>query len=242
MIWLFAASGAAAALRLVLGVRPVRVTGSTAELSAAGWPPQRLRAASMMSSTFAVILVLASVTLLAGYRSGVLAALTVGFWAPAVMPLLLSTLVISGYRVRRDAALLEWLRRIRLYTAAGRPINDAAVEAAELVEAPAFAPAASSINLALASGSDPLSAVSQHFAGSEAETLIGTLAAAERGGAAAAGLVDRLVSGAVKALEDARRVRIEALGRAVAGTCTVASIVAGAVVVLALLAGIDLGV
>ncbi len=242
MIWLLAAAGSAAALRLVLKGKPARVTGSTAELAAAGWSPRRLRAVSAVTAAFVAILVLIVATVIAGYRSGVLAALAVGFWTPVGAPLLLRHSVLSGYRVRRDAALMEWLRRIRLYTAAGRPINDAAVEAAELVEAPAFAPVATSINLALASGSDPLSAAAEHFAGSEAETLIGTLAAAERSGAAATGLVDRLILGAVDALEDARRVRIEALGRSVAGTCTISTVVASAVVVLALLAGVDIGV
>jgi len=242
VIWLFALSGAGAAIRLVFDAEPGRVTGRTAELAAAGWAPQRLRRASTTATVLVMILALAAGTLLYGYRSGVLIALTVGFWTPLLAPLLLRALVLSGYRVRRDAALLEWLRRIRLYTAAGHPINDAAVEAAELVESPAFAPAATSINLALASGNDPLSAAAHHFAGSEAETLIGTLAAAERGGAAASSLVDRLISGAVNALEDTRRTRIEALGRAVAGTCTIATIVASAVVVLALLASVDIGI
>ena len=164
------------------------------------------------------------------------------WWVPAAAAPLLRGVVLSGFRARRDAALLEWLRRIRLYVAAGRPISDAAVEAAERVEAPAFAPAATSINLALASGRDPLGAALAHFAGSAAETLVGTLAAAERGGAAATGLIDRLISQAVTALEDQRRIRIEALGRSVAGTGTLVAVTASAVVVIALLASIQIGV
>ena len=126
--------------------------------------------------------------------------------------------------------------------AAGRPINDAAVEAAERVEESAFAPAATSISLALAAGRDPLTAASEHFSGSPAETLVGTLAAAERGGAAAASLIDRLIAQAVQALEEDRRVRIEALGRSVAGTVTLAALAASAVVVIALLASVQIGV
>ena len=85
-----------------------------------------------------------------------------------VAPVVLRGAILAGYRARRDGALLEWLRRIRLYCAAGRPINDAALAAAERVESPAFAPAATSINLALAAGRDPLSAAAPHFAGSAA--------------------------------------------------------------------------
>lgn len=240
MIWLAAVSGAGAAVRLVLTAAPRQV--NTVELAAAGWPPHRLRAASVVATGLAAVVIVVVGTILAGFGAGALAALAVSVWVPAAASPLLRGLVLSGYRARRDAALLEWLRRIRLYAAAGRPINDAAVEAAERVEAPAFAPAATSINLALASGVDPLSAASAHFAGSPAETLVGTLAAAERGGAAAAGLIDRLIAQAVSALEDHRRIRIEALGRSVAGTGTLTAITASAVVVIALLASVDIGV
>lgn len=240
MIWLAAVSGAGAALRLVLCDAPRRA--NTVELAAAGWPPHRLRVASVVATVLAAGVIAVAGAILVGFRAGALAAVAVSVWVPATASPLLRGTVLSGYRARRDAALLEWLRRIRLYAAAGRPINDAAVEAAERVEAPAFAPAATSINLALASGVDPLSAASAHFAGSPAETLVGTLAAAERGGAAASGLIDRLIAQAVSALEDQRRVRIEALGRSVAGTGTLAAITASAVVVIALLASVDIGV
>lgn len=240
MIWLAVVSGAGAALRLVLTAAPQEA--NTVELAAAGWPPNRLRGASAAATSLVAATVLAAGTLLAGYRAAALAAVGLSLWVPVAAAPLLRATVLSGYRTRRDAALLEWLRRIRLYVAAGRPINDAAVEAAERVEAPAFAPAATSINLALASGVDPLSAASTHFAGSPAETLVGTLAAAERGGAAATGLIDRLIAQAVHALEDDRRIRIEALGRSVAGTGTLAAITASAVVVIALLSSIQIGV
>ena len=109
------------------------------------------------------------------------------------------------------------------------------------MEAPAFAPAATAINLALAAGRDPLTAAVSHFAGSPAETLVATLAAADRGGAGATDLIDRLISQAVATLEDDRRVRIEALGRAMGGTATLAAVTASAVVVLALLASTRIG-
>ena len=240
MIWVTAISGAGAALRLVLTSAPRRA--NTVELAAAGWPPARLRVASVVATALITAVAVAAGTLVAGFRTGALAAVAVSMWVPVATAPLLRGIVLSGYRARRDAALLEWLRRIRLFTAAGRPINDAAVEAAERVEAPAFAPAATSINLALASGQDPLSAASAYFAGSPAETLVGTLAAAERGGAAATSLIDRLIAQAVQALEDQRRVRIEALGRSVAGTGTLIAVTASVVVVMALLASIQIGV
>ena len=240
MIWITTLSGAAAALRLVLAA-PSRET-NTVELAAAGWPPARLRIASVAATSLSAGTVVTAGTILASFRTGALAAMAVSLWVPAAAPPMLRGMVLSGFRARRDAALLEWLRRIRLYVAAGRPINDAAVEAAERVEAPAFAPAATSISLALASGRDPLGAASAHFGGSVAETLVGTLVAAERGGAGAAGLIDRLIAQAVQALEDNRRVRIEALGRSVAGTGTLAAITASAVVVIALLASTQIGV
>ena len=239
MIWLTVASGTAAALRLVLTAAPR--PPSTVELAAVGWPPTRLRAMTVAATAAVSGLVLIAGTAGASVRAGTLAALAAALWAPVTAAPLLRGLVLAGYRSQRDAALLEWLRRTRLYCAAGRPINDAAVAAAERVEAPAFAPAASTINLALAAGRDPLTAAAAHFAGSSAETLVATLAAADRGGAAATDLIDRLITQAVKALEDDRRVRIEALGRAVSGTATLSAVAASAVIVLALLASTRIG-
>ena len=239
MIWLAAASGTGAALRLVFTAVPEPT--NTVELTAAGWPPTKLRTASIVATVGVVGLIVVAGTVAVAFRAGALAAVAVALWVPVGTARLLRGAVLAGFRVRRDAALLEWLRRIRLYVAAGHPINDAAVEAAERVEAAAFAPAATSISLALASGSDPLTAASAHFAGSTAETLVGTLAAAERGGAAASGLIDRLIAQAVQALEDQRRVRIEALGRVTSNTATLAAVTASAVVVVALLAATSTG-
>ena len=239
MMWLAVLSGTAAGLRLVLTDPPRRA--NTVELAAAGWAPTRLRAAAAAATAVVAAVVLAVVAALAGLRPAALAAVAAAWWAPVVTPPLLRGAILAGYRVRRDSALLEWLRRIRLYCAAGRPINDAALAAAERVESPAFAPAATSINLALAAGRDPLSAAAPHFAGSAAETLVATLAAAERGGAAATDLIDRLVSQAVQALEDSRRVRIENLSRSTTTTATLAAVTASGVVVAALLAATQIG-
>ena len=239
MIWLTVVSGTAAALRLVLTGAPQPT--ATVELTAVGWPPTRLRVATASVAVAVTGLVFVSGAAMAGVQAGALAAVAAALWAPVATAALLRGLVLAGFRSQRDGALLEWLRRTRLYCAAGRPINDAAVAAAERVKTPAFAPAATTINLALAAGRDPLTAAVGHFAGSTAETLVATLAAADRGGAGATDLIDRLIAQAVKALEDDRRVRIEALGRAVTGTATLSAVTASAVVVLALLASTRIG-
>ena len=233
-MWLTAVAGAAAALRLVLTDAPR--PANTVELAAAGWSPRTLRASTGVLAAAAACVTFAAAAAAAGPRSGALAAVAVALWAPVACSPLVRSLVLAGSRARRDAALLEWLRRVRLYAAAGRPINDAALEAAERVQSRAFATVSASINLALAGGREPLAAAASHFAGSAAETLVGTLAEAERSGAAAADLIDRLVAQAVAALEDQRRVRYEALGRSVATTLTLASLIATGVVVTAMLA------
>lgn len=239
MMWLTVVSGTAAALRLALTSAPGPV--HTVELAAAGWSPATLRRATAVLTAVLGVAAGAGGAAFTSASGGGFAAVAVSVWVPVFGPPLLRGAVLSPYRVRRDAALLEWLRRIRLYVAAGRPINDAAVEAAERVETDAFAPAAASINLALSSGSDPLSAAAPHFAGSSAETLVATLAEAEKGGAAAADLIDRLVTQAVNALEDGRRVRIEGVGRSIPTAATLISVVGSVVVVVALLAGVQLG-
>lgn len=240
MIWLAALSGAAAAVRLTLTAAP-RPT-NTVELAAAGWTPRALRVAIGVLTAGAALAVFAAVATVSSARSGGLAAVTAAMWVPVVAPPGLRLVILTGYRVRRDTALLEWLRRVRLYCASGSPINDAAVTAAERVTSPAFAPAATSINLALAAGHDPLTAAAPHFAGSVAETLVGTLAQAERSGAAATDLIDRLITQAVQTLEDGRRDRIESVTRSISNTVTLMAIVASAVVVTALLAGIQTGI
>ncbi len=239
MIWLTVVAGTTAALRLVLVPAP-RPT-STVELAAVGWPPARRRAATAATTLAVSGLVLIAGAALVDAGTSAQAAVAVALWTPVAAGPLLRGLVLAGFRSQRDAALLEWLRRTRLYCAAGRPISAAAVAAAERVEAPAFAPAATAVNLALAAGRDPLTAVVGHFTGTTAETLVATLAAADRGGAGATDLIDRLISQAVKALEDDRRVRIETLGRAVTGTATLVAVTASAVIVLALLASTRIG-
>jgi type II secretory pathway component PulF len=239
LIWLTVVSGSAAALRLALTDAPLP-TG-TVELAAVGWPPARLRTATVAASVAVTGMALIAGMAVANTQTGMLTAFAAALWAPVATAPLLRGVVLASFRSQRDGALLEWLRRTRLYCAAGRPINDAAVAAAERVKTPAFAPAATTINLALAAGRDPLAAAVEHFAGSAAETLVATVAAADRGGAAATDLIDRLISQAVKALEDERRVRIEALGRAVTGTATLSAATASAVVVLALLASTSIG-
>ena len=159
MMWLAVLSGTAAALRLALTAAPRPV--HTVELAAAGWAPATLRRATIALTVGLGVAAAAAASTFTSAGGGFLAAVAVCMWVPVFGLPLLRAAVLSPYRVRRDAALLDWLRRTRLYVAAGRPINDAAVEAAERVEADAFAPAAASINLALASGNDPLTAAAR---------------------------------------------------------------------------------
>ena len=239
MIWLTVVSGTAAALRLALTDAP-QPTGTVE------WPQVRMAPRGCeLATAAAAVAVTGPGTHVAGGRCG---------RRPSGPPAAVRRRAWARWRRLRCCEPSSWQAPIpagrgaagvapptRLYCAAGRPINDAAVAAAERVRTPAFAPAATAINLALAAGRDPLTAAVGHFAGSTAETLVATLAAADRGGAGATDLIDRLIAQAVKSLEDARRVRIEALGRAVSGTATLAAVTASAVVVLALLASTRIG-
>ena len=236
MVWLVVLSGLGASLRLVL--TDARKPADTVALAALGWPPSVLRGFSWMLSAAVAALVFAAAWALGSPVAGMQATIAAGLWLPVLVPWALRRLLLASYRLGRDMALMLWLRRIRLYAAAGRPINDAALEAAERVSSPAFAPVATSINLALASGRDPLAAAEAHFVGSPAETLVSTLISAERSGGAAQDLIDRLIAQAVQSLEDGRRTRIEQLGRAVANTSTLVAVVAGFVVIVATLASL----
>lgn len=235
-VWIIVLCGLGAALRLVL--TEARKPADTVALAALGWPPSMLRAAAWMVGVTVAGSVFAAATAMWSPAVGMHAVIAVGLWLPVLVPWALRRMLLANYRQGRDMALMVWLRRIRLYAAAGRPINDAALEAAERVTSPAFAPVATSINLALASGRDPLAAAEAHFVGSPAETLVSTLISAERSGGAAQDLIDRLIAQAVQALEDRRRTRIEQLGRAVANTSTLVAVAAGLVVIVATLASL----
>ena len=235
-MWLVVASGAAAAVWLVLSeeAKPANAVA----LAALGWSPAALRAGSWIASFGVAVAVFVGTAAGGSGSLAVQATVAVAIWLPIAVPRLIRALLMAAYRNGRDMALMLWLRRIRLYAASGRPIGDAALEAAERVSAPAFAPVATSVNLALAAGRDPLAAAEEHFAGSPAETLVSTLVEAERSGGAAQDVIDRLIAQAVQSIEDRRRGQIEQLARSVANASTLVAVVAGLVVMAAMLAAL----
>ncbi len=151
---------------------------------------------------------------------------------PTLLPRVMRFVVAQRYVRRRDAAVLLWMRRIRLLVATGQPTNAAALSAAEQVREPAFKPLAGAINLAVATGRDPLAAAAIKLQGSEAASLLGTVNATERSGAAASELIDKVLQRVLRSLDAQRRERMDRLARTGATTASVAAVLAGVVVVL----------
>ncbi|HCB34067.1 MAG TPA: hypothetical protein DEP69_02525 [Acidimicrobiaceae bacterium] len=162
--------------------------------------------------------------------------LLVVLWLPTVLSRLLRAAAGTRYLRRRDAAVLLWVRRIRLLVAAGRPTNAAVLDAAERVDDRAFGPTAGAINLAVATGRDPLAAAATRLRGSDAAALLGTVDTAERSGAGASELLDRVLQRVLRTLDAQRRERIDRLGRAATTTASLNTILAGGVVVLMVVA------
>ncbi len=155
---------------------------------------------------------------------------------PLLTPRVLRSVVSQRYVRRRDAALLLWMRRIRMLVANGQPISAAALDAAEQVSEPAFKPLAGAINLAVTTGRDPLNAAAAKLEGSQAAALLGAVSVAERSGAGANELIDRVLQRVLRSLDADRRERIDRLGRMGATTASLTTILAGGVVVLMVVA------
>ncbi len=151
---------------------------------------------------------------------------------PKLLPRVMRFVVAQRYVRRRDAAVLLWMRRIRLLVASGQPTNAAALSAAEQVREPAFKPLAGAINLAVTTGRDPLAAAATKLQGSEAASLLGTVNATERSGAAASELIDKVLQRVLRSLDAQRRERMDRLARTGATTASVVAVLAGVVVVL----------
>ena len=234
-LWVAAAAGAAAALRLLAPSE--RRQRDRRQLAALGWSPQRLLS---LSAAAAACIVAVSVfgrvqlggsvsTLPAGVLSWSLLALVI---VPPMVPRLIASVVLAGHRRRLDAAVLLWLRRIRLFVAAGRPISAAVLDAAERVADPAFAPAAGAVSAAVIGGRDPLAAVAAQLADTPTAALLRTVGAAERSGAAASELLDRVLDRVVRAVDDRRREAIDRLGRSVGAAASMLAVLASAVVMV----------
>ncbi len=234
-LWAMAGTGAAAALSsLSMSERKRR---NRRQLAALGWSTARL---TMITAAVAVAAI--GVGFVAGARlpaqgasspeSALAWSLLVAVVASWAVPAVIVGAVLSGHRRRLDGAVLLWLRRIRLFVAAGRPISVAVLDAAERVTDPAFAPAAGAVNAAVIGGRDPLAAVATQLADSPTASLLRTVDAAERSGAAASQLLDRVLDRVVRAIDDRRREAIDRLGQSVGASASLLAVVASAVVMV----------
>lgn len=234
-LWVAAGLGAAAALASLSASE--RKRRNRRRLAALGWSTPRL---AML--TAAVTVAAVGVGFVAGARlpaqgasspsSALGWSLLGGVVASWAVPTVIASAVLSGHRRRLDGAVLLWLRRIRLFVAAGRPISVAVLDAAERVTDPAFAPAAGAVNAAVIGGRDPLTAVAAQLADSPTASLLRTVDAAERSGAAASQLLDRVLDRVVRAIDDRRREAIDRLGRSVGASASLLAVVASAVVMV----------
>ena len=234
-LWALAGVGALAALGTLSATE--RKRRNRRSLAALGWSTARL---TML--TVAVAVAAIAVGFVAGARlpaqgtaspaSAMAWSLLVAVAASWAVPAAIASAVLSGHRRRLDGAVLLWLRRIRLFVAAGRPISVAVLDAAERVTDPAFAPAAGAVNAAVIGGRDPLAAVAAQLADSPTASLLRTVDAAERSGAAASQLLDRVLDRVVRAIDDRRREAIDRLGRTVGASASLLAVVASAVVMV----------
>ena len=235
VFWTLAGSGATAAMGLAADSE--RRRRNRRRLAALGWTTPRLAVLAVVVAVSAVGVALVASTRFSAEAAAspalalawsLLAAVAVA-WA---VPGLVASSALSGNRRRLDGAVLLWLRRIRLFVAAGHPISVAVLDAAERVTDPAFAPAAGAVNAAVLGGRDPLSAVAAQLADSPTASLLRTVDAAERSGAAASQLLDRVLDRVVRAMDDRRRESIDRLGRSVGASASLLAVVASAVVMV----------
>ena len=233
--WSLTAVGVTAAFGLLAdGERRRR---NRRHLTALGWTAPRLAVLAMVIavSAFGIAFVASTRFSDAAAASPALALAWSLLTAVAVawaVPGLVATSTLAGNRRRLDDAVLLWLRRIRLFVAAGHPISVAVLDAAERVSDPAFAPAAGAVNAAVLGGRDPLAAVAAQLADSPTASLLRTGDAAERSGAAASQLLDRVLDRVVRAMDDRRRESIDRLGRSVGASASLLAVVASAVVMV----------
>ena len=234
MIVVAGLSGVAAVAALAL-LPPRASSLSVVQATAMGWSPNRITALGWaVSATGASLGGLAGWAVLGG-AEGLAAAVVVGTWLPWLVPAAVRALAAGAYRSERDQKMLEWMRKLRLLTSAGQPINAAAVNAALTISGRAFTVAQGAIGSALDAGRDPLPAVTSAIAGSPAEPLLTSVVAAERAGAASSDLLDKSLSRAVRTLESERRLAIDQLSRAIGTTVTLVAAIAGLVVMAAVI-------
>ncbi len=234
MILLVGFSGVAAVA--VLLIAPPK-TGTRAAIQAAamGWSPNQISAVGwiLAAGGIAVGGLVGRATF--GWAEGLAVAIATGTWLPWLVPAAIRAFAAAAYRSERDQKMLEWMRKLRLLTSAGQPINAAAVNAALTVSGRAFTVAQGAIGAALDAGRDPLPAVASAITGSPAEPLLASVVAAERAGAASSNLLDKSLSRSVRTLESERRLAIDQLSRAIGTTVTLVAAIAGLVVMAAVI-------
>ena len=186
------------------------------DAAAMGWPPRRVSTASWAASAGGAALCGALGTAFASAADGIAAAAVAAMWLPWLVPGAIRAAVLSSYSLERDMNLLEWFRRMRLLSAAGLPVNAAAVEASMSIAGRGFTPAQGRISAALAAGRDPLAVVLDTISDSPAEPLLQAVISAERSGAASTGLLDRTLARTVRAFESDRRQAIDGIARSIA--------------------------
>lgn len=202
------------------------------DLAAAGWTPSKVSAVSWGLGAFCALTMAAGVALVTGEPAAFPMGISIGLWAPIILPARLRRAILRSHSRRQAGALHSWLRRVRLYTAVGLPMRDAAVSAAHQTTERAFTPVASAIAVALEGGRDPLIAAVQRVRGSGAETLLGTVDTLERTGTASTKLIDHLVDRAITVYGAAVAERTDRLGRTTGALGTI--VVAFGVMVLML--------
>lgn len=212
MIW--AAVALLVALAVVLVVTDPAEHHDAEDLAAAGWNSTMVTAGSWAAAVTIALLVFAAVAVTTGSRAAPAVGVATGAWVPLWVPAWIRRLVLRAHSLSQSSALHSWLRRVRLYTAVGLPMRDAAVEAAHATTERAFTPVASAIALALEAGRDPLTAAAQRVRGSAAETLLGTVDTVERSGAAATELIDHVMDRAIAVYSADGAERTDRIGRA----------------------------
>ena len=234
MIFVAGASGVVAATVLLL--TPPNATSQAANQAAAiGWSLNHISTATWtLSAAGAVVGGLLGLSM-SGWATGLTLAVLAGTWLPRLVPAAIRSLAAAAYRRERDQKVLEWMRKLRLLTSAGQPINAAAVNAALTVSGRSFTVAQGTIGAALEAGRDPLPAVTAAIAGSPAAPLLASVVAAERAGAASSDLLDKSLSRSVRTLESERRLAIDQLSRAIGTTVTLVAAVAGLTVMAAVI-------
>ncbi|WP_420433112.1 hypothetical protein [Candidatus Poriferisocius sp.] len=234
MIFVAGISGVAGTMALLLA-SPNTNSQAAIQAAAMGWPPNHVSMASWtLSAAGAGVAGLVGLSAF-GWAGGLTLAVLAGTWLPRLVPAAIRSLAASAYRRERDQKILEWMRKLRLLTSAGQPINAAAVNAALTVSGRAFTVAQGAIGAALEAGRDPLPAVTAAIAGSPAEPLLTSVVAAERAGAASSDLLEKSLSRSVRTLESERRLAIDQLSRAIGTTVTLVAAVAGLTVMAAVI-------